>query len=296
MLLALLSSLVLTQAEPRGPVGVVLTSRRPNTETFSPKIAARVVEVLKREGVDRVADDAKTSKDLKAAGFSDPRTCNGGQSCTARLAVLLGAHAVVVGIDVGKVGKSLAIHLEAFAADASEPLAVVDVSAREDKWADQTLGDFTAFARDVKNKLVTASPRVATAPDDGNKEPTTKRQPDAPVAKRIEPVDDLRDTPTPTSPSRVPAIVVASAAGGTAVVAGIFSVLALISRGEWGQNVTTLPDGTLGTTTLTQAQVTMLSQSVNTRATVALTTGLVALALGGVATWLFLKDPAPAAR
>lgn len=290
MLLALFTSVVLSQQpELRSPIGVVLTSRRPNTEAFSPKIAARVVEFLKREGLAPVLEDAKTVKELKNAGVADSRACNGGQACTAKLAVLLGPRAVIVGIDVGKVGKSLAIHLEAFAADLPEPLAVADVSAREEKWADQAVADFTFFARQLKERL-TVSPGAVAAADPVK--PAEPRRVDAPVARPLEPTPedpgDLRDVGAPSAP-RVPAIVVASAAGAAAVVTGIFGVLTMIDRSAWNQNVTTLPDGSMGSMTMTAAQLKSLSDSVNGRATVTLLSGLVTLALSGVATWLFIR-------
>lgn len=282
-------------AETRAPVGVVLTSRRPNTDAFAPKVATRVVEILKREGVADVRDDARSTKDLKAAGFSDPRSCNGGQTCSAKLAVLLGARAVIVAVDIGKVGKSLAIHLEAFAADLPEPLAVTDITAREDKWADQSLADITTFVRQVKEKL-TMQAKVAVTPPPPPPPDVKKPEPkntDTPVATKLEPKQkddrtDLVDTAEPTS-SKVPAIAVASAAGAAAITAGIFAGLAAGDRATWDKNVTMQPDGTLGSSTLTQAQVQQLSGSMNTKATVALGAGIGAVVLGGVATWLFVK-------
>lgn len=285
-----LTSLLLAQAaETRAPIGVVLTSRRPNTDAFAPKIAAKVVEVLKREGVADVRDDAKATKELKAAGFSDPRSCNGGQTCSARLAVLLGPKAVLVAVDVGKVGKSLAIHLEAFAADQPEPLAVADITAREDKWADQSLADITTFVRQVKERLALPVKVAVTPPPPP---PDVKKTPDAPVKTNLEPTpSDARTdlTDTAQTPSKVPAIVVASGAGVAAIAAGVFGALAASDRATWDKNVTMQPDGSLGSSTLTQEQVTQLGGGMNTKATVALTSGIVAVALGGVATWLFVK-------
>lgn len=288
-----LSTLLLSQApETRAPVGVALTSRRPNADAFAPKVATRVVEILKREGVSDVRDDARTTKELKAAGFSDPRTCNGGQTCSARLAVLLGPKAVLVGVDVARVGKSLAIHLEAFAADLPDPLAAIDVTAREDKWADQSLADITRFARQVKEKLAIEKATVAVAPPPPP--PVEKKPGDAPVEPKLEPKPGGGERPdvtatTEPAPSKVPAIVVASAAGAAAITAGIFAGLAASDRATWDKNVTMQPDGSLGSSTLTEAQVAQLAQGMNTKATVALGSGIGAAVLAGVATWLFVK-------
>ncbi|MDX2011338.1 MAG: hypothetical protein SFW67_14150 [Myxococcaceae bacterium] len=291
--LALTAALLSQTPELRGPVSVTLTSRRPNTDSFAPKVAARVVEVLKREGLADVRDDARSVKELKAAGFSDPRSCNGGQSCSAKLAILIGPRAVLVGVDVGKVGKSLAIHLEAFAADLADPIAVADLTAREDKWADQSLADITTFARQVKEKLAIAPAKVAVTSPPPPPPPVDKRGSDAPTRSTLEPSTSTNRTDltssTEAAPSKVPAIVVASGAGVAAIVAGVFTGLAASDRATWDRNVTMQPDGSLGSTTLTQAEVTALGNGLNTKASVALGSGLTALALGGLATWLFLK-------
>lgn len=295
MLAIALTSMLLSQAaETRAPVGVVLTSRRPNTDAFASKVATRVVEILKREGVADVRDDARSTKELKAAGFSDPKSCNGGQTCSAKLAVLLGARAVIVAVDIGKVGKSLAIHLEAFAADLPEAIAVADITAREDKWADQSLADITTFVRQVKEKLtIQAKVAVTPPPPPPPDVKKTDTKTDTPVATKLEPKQkddrtDLVDTAEPSS-SKVPAIAVASAAGAAAITAGIFAGLAASDRSTWDKNVTMQPDGTFGSSTLTQAQVQQLGSSMNTKATVALGAGIGAVVLGGVATWLFVK-------
>jgi hypothetical protein len=73
-------------------------------------------------------------------------------------------------------------------------------------------------------------------------------------------------------------------------VAAIVSAgLAASDRSTWDRNVTMQPDGTLGSSTLTQGEVNALASGMNTKASVALGSGLAAVALGGVATWLFLK-------
>jgi hypothetical protein len=268
--------------ELRTPVSIALTSRRPNAETAASRIAARLFELLKREGIADVRDDARTVKELKAAGFSDPRSCNGGQTCSGRLAVLLGPKAVLVAVDVGKVSRSLAIHLEAFAADLSEPLLAIDIEVREDKWADQSLADLTSFARQLKDKLAVAAPiAVVTPPPDSPRE--TKLEP-APIAA---PRTDVTETVEP--PSKVPAIAVASAAGIALAVAGVFAGLAAADRTTWDRNVVAQPDGSLGSTTLTQAQVTQLANGLNTKASVAAGSGLAGAALAGVAVFLFLR-------
>ncbi|MBL8910969.1 MAG: hypothetical protein JNM17_09730, partial [Archangium sp.] len=77
MLSLLLMQLTLGQADVRSPVAVVITSKRPGAEQVAPKIAQRVFDSFKREGVTGLLDDPNSIKELKSAGFSDPRTCQG---------------------------------------------------------------------------------------------------------------------------------------------------------------------------------------------------------------------------
>src|SRR3990167_1722689 len=137
-------------ADVRAPVAVVMTSKRPGAETVAPKIAQRVFDSFKREGVGGLLDDAATAKELRAAGFSDPKSCQGTRACLSKLAILIGPRAVVVGIDVGKVGKTLAIHLEAVSADKETSLATLDVSSSLSGWSDAMSAPIVVFVRDVK--------------------------------------------------------------------------------------------------------------------------------------------------
>ena len=91
MLAFALTSLLLSQAgETHAPIGVVLTSRRPNTDVFAPKIAAKVVEVLKREGVAEVSCFAlrkvpryQSASPLRtrASAWSAPRLSSTSNNC-----------------------------------------------------------------------------------------------------------------------------------------------------------------------------------------------------------------------
>lgn len=263
MIVLAFTALVLAQpAEVRAPVGVVLTSRRPNTDSLAPKIAARVYEVAKREGIAELRDDAKAVKELKAAGFSDPRTCNGGQACSAKLAVLLGAKAVVIAVDVGKVGSSLAIHLEAFASDLPDALASTDISAREDKWGDQSLADITTFVRKVKEKLPVAKV-VVTPPPPPPVEKKDEPKPDAPVSTSLTPTDSTQrtDVTTQAEPARsnVAGIAMVTSAGVLGAAAAVFGVLAALDRAKYDQEVKMDDMGNL-VSALTQDQLRGLSQ------------------------------------
>ena len=294
----LVVSLVLAQAqESRAPVAVVITSKRPGAEAVAAKIAARVQETLKREGVGGLMDDATAAKELKAAGFSDPRSCDGGQSCITKLAVLLGPRAVVVGVDVGKIGKNLAIHLEAIAADLSEPLAAADISAASDKWGDQAAVGITVFVRGVKEKLplkkaVAELKTPEVKPKDKPKDVPSDVPKDTPKVVKLEPKP--KDRPIEVvAPTGGGSKAGAWALTGTAVAAAGagagFAAVGMGDKAKYDQALITTPDGLKGTT-LTQAEASALAGSANTKLTIALTSAIASVALTGAAVYLFTKD------
>lgn len=285
--LALTAAVLAQTADTRSPVGVVLTSRRPNTESLAPKVAARVVEVLKREGV-AALDDARVVKELKGAGFSDPRSCNGGQACSAKLAVLLGPKAVLVAVDVAKLGGSVAIHLEAFASDLPEALAVADITAKEEKWSDQSLADITSFARRLKDKLTIAAKLAVTPP------------PPPPVERPVDPTDQPKNaTLTPTeptrtdvtqqgpAPSRAVPIALVSGAGALTVAAGVLGALAGIDRARYDGSLTMV--GGMVVSTLPRNELDALGSSINTKFWASMGCAAGAAVLGLIGALLFIQ-------
>ncbi len=213
MIPLLLAVLAQAPAPQRGPVAPVVVSKRPGADAFATKIAARVHEVLKREGVAPLLEPAAAAKELKAGGFSDPRNCQGGQTCVTKLAVVLGARAVVVGVDVGKIARQLAIHLEAVAADKAQPLASVDISVPADNWSDKSIADITQFVRAMKGKLAAEAPPppVATAPPPTDfSRPAPKDPPKDAFAAAPPPKEAPRDAFAAASPPPKDAFAAAS--------------------------------------------------------------------------------------
>jgi hypothetical protein len=274
----------LAQAVTREPVAVVQSSRRPGAEAQAPKISQRVVDSLRREGVGELLEVARAAKELRALGFSDPRTCQGTQACLAKLAVLLGPHAIVVGVDVGRVGKTLAIHLDAVAADQEAPLASLDVSSSLDGWSDAMSAQIVVFARDVKAGLV-----IKRAVD----VPPPLPPPDAPVTQQLLPPPSLGPAhPSPQLTARAPrvgAFVLGGGALASAIAAVTFGLLGLGAKAQYEGALVRLPDGTFASS-LTQARANQLASTANTDFTVALSTAILAAALGGAATWFFVRD------
>ncbi len=284
---ALVLALLAAPADaPLGPVAVVITSKRPGADAYSLKVATRVFESLKREGVGAPLDEAAAAKELQSAGFSDPRSCDGSVACLVKLAVLLGPRAVIVGVDVGKVARSLAIHLEAVTSDGERTLVAVDLMAPSDKWQDQTVADFARFSRKVKDGLVPQRPATVTP------EVPVKKPADAPVVAALQPppppppaVDVVKDGEVSGGAPVLPWV----AAGGAVVavgLAGTLGALGLSDKNAWTSALVTLPDGTQGSR-LSQADATALAGSANAKLTGALVSGVVGVALGVTAGVLF---------
>lgn len=270
-------------------VAVSVTSARQGAEASAKKLAAAMVDALQREGATGVltADDA--AKRVTRTGFGDPSACAGSTSCLRKLAILLGARAVLVSVDVGKVGKTVAIHLEAIAADDDKVLHEADVSASLDKLREETAVPFTLFARTLAAKLVERRapkpppPPVVTAPPPPKNDVPVRTEL-APAPKPEQPL--VLDEPAP-SKSRAAPIAVTAVAGAAAVAATVFGVMAIGARSEWNAARTTV-DGRPASN-LSQAELDSLAARGNLDATLALTSGLVALGAGGVATWLWLR-------
>ena len=280
-------------AEVRTPVAVVMTSKRPGSETSAAKIAQRVFDSFKREGVTGLLDDAASGKELRSAGFSDPKSCQGSRACLAKLAILIGPHAVVVGIDVGKVGKTLAIHLEAVAADRTESLGTLDVSSSLDGWSDAMSAPIVVFVRDVKAGLELKKKVVAleTPPPPP---PAEVAKTDAPKKTELTPrpkegtAGELVEQPQPGKP-RVAAWVFAGTAAATAGVAVAFGVMSGNAKSQFDASLVDLGGGTRGSR-LPETEAKALANTANTDATVAITSGIVSAALTAAAAIFFLKD------
>ncbi|MFO0600638.1 MAG: hypothetical protein U0228_35345 [Myxococcaceae bacterium] len=291
MLPVLLMSLALGQsAEVRSPVAIIITSKRPGAEQVSPKIAQRVFESFKREGVVGLLDDSNATKELKSAGFSDPRTCQGTKACLSKLAILLGAHAVVVGVDVGKVGKTLAIHLEAVASDKDDSLAALDVSSSINGWSDAMSAPIVVFVRDVKAglemKAKVVEPPPPPPPVEVVKNDTPKKTDLTPPPKETD-VELVK-----TGPEKSPKVGAWVCAGGAVASAGVavtFAVLAGGAKSQFDASLIDLPDGTRGSR-LPEDQARALAATANTDTGVAVATGAVAAGLAVVSAILFLKD------
>lgn len=275
----------------RGPVAVVVSSKRAGAESFGPKLAARVFSTLTREGIADVQDDEKTARQVKAAGFSDARNCQGGQSCLTKLAVLLGPRAVVVSVDVGKIGKQLAVHLEALSAEGGEPLALSDFTASADNFGDEAAVPTTVFARALAGKMNGSPAEELKKPAEELKKPA-----DAPMVASVEPVDapppmppliEVNQEPTP---HRSRALPIALGVGALASLgaAAAFGVLGLQDKDAY--TASKFDSNGMTASRLPQSELDRLSSEGNTRFTIALTTAVIGVGLAAASTFFFVRD------
>lgn len=286
----------LAQAPSSPQVAVVVSSKRPGADVFATTAAQRVHAALLREGVPPgdLFDDAATGKKVKAAGFSDARNCNGGASCLAKLALLLGPNAIIVGVDVGKIGGQLAVRLEAFSAQTAKSMLVSDVTVPVDNWGDKVAVPITLFARQLAEKVKALAPPpppvVKNEPP-----PPAKELPDAPVVQAL--------TPPPTPPPAAEAPVEATRARTPAAVKWTLGIAALgvtgasigllvsavgNKRALTGNGATTPDD--MPATHYTAAEASALANSANTQFSLSLGGGILAALLTAAAVYFFASE------
>lgn len=280
--------LFLCLAQAPTPLAVMVSSKRPGADAIATSAAGRVHTALLREGVaaEGLLDDAAAVKKVRVA---DARKCQGGASCLSKVAVLLGPNAVVIGVDVGKIGTLLAVRLEAVSAKTGQSLLLTDVTAPVEGWGDKLAVPIALFARQLVEKLAALAQNPAPEPvPPPAPVVATPRPPDAPVLVATTPPPpppavELK----PTRPAALKWTFGVGALTGAAVSVG-FLIAGLNTRAEFlGKNTTV--DGLMATghTADTAAR---LAATSNTQLTISLVAGLTAALLSAVATWLFLTE------
>ncbi len=233
-----------------------------------------MVEVLKTAGFGSALNDAATTKLLKAAKLN-PRDCQGASPCLIKLANALGPNALVFAVDVGKIGDSLAIHVEAVTASGS--IAAQDVPSDAELKAEQ-LSALGAFAKSVSEKLAPVTPPVvAVLPADAPK--TVALEP-SPAPPKLAIVSASRPSPV----RRALPWVVGGAGIATLGVSGAFAALGAQDKSAFDASVSgrvsRLPGSELQT----------ISNRGNSRFTIALTSAVVGAALVACSAALFATE------
>jgi outer membrane biosynthesis protein TonB len=314
-------AVVLSAAE---PVGVALSSDRPGAVKEAAQVLARAEQAMANLQVPGLLSAAETKKRLVAAGYSDPRKCSAGRKCLRDLALILGPSAVLVGVDVAKLGDEVVVHLEAVAADAAAPL-VKDLTVRAKAFPDALAAPLTVFMRELKAKLpaaVAQAPKPEPVkpepvkpepvksepvkPEPVKSEPVkpepvkpepVKPEPDRPVAETTTPEPASAPAPAPlaTDPvlekkvkgTTVAGVAVGLAALGAAATAVTFAVLAANDQAQW--EASRYQSNGQTATRLSAAQADALATQGNTRFSVALGAGVGAGALAVTAIILFTQ-------
>ncbi|MBK7862376.1 MAG: hypothetical protein IPJ65_27960 [Archangiaceae bacterium] len=254
-------------------VGVVIISDRPGAQAMSDTVAAQVQRALVREGVKDALEAPAVAAQVRATGAAEPRSCKGARSCAQNIAVLLGDKATVVTVDVGKLGGTAVVRLEALQAGNEKPLEVSEVSVEVDAVGEKTALPVTLFARKVAQRVLVAPP-----PDDAPLQAWVDpvSAPPAPPQVAAEPVKVAPAASASSSRSRAPAVVMTTVTALVAVAAVSFLASGLSAKGQY--------DGARegGGTSLTRAQADGLASRANVSFTVALIAGSVAAGSGVV--------------
>ncbi len=270
------------------PVGIAVTSDRPGTAQFSPAIAQLVRTELQRAKVDDLLSDSEALQRFGAAGLKSARTCGSSRPCLAKLAAALGDPAVLVSVDVGKLGSKLVVHLLAIDGG-GEALATNEFSAATASFQFDSSGPIAVFAESLATRLREPVPEPVAKQTPPLPPPNPVPAPPAAVTPPPEVV-----TPAPTHSYALP-ITLLSAGVVALAVGGGFGIDGLQAKSRYDDSFTTNGQPYLGpdgrpASHLTQAQLDSLRNHGNTSFTIALCTGALGIALAAISTWLFLSN------
>ncbi len=265
---------VLAQVSANDPVAVVVASKRPGADAAAQKVATRMTAALTAAGFKAPIDDAATVKLLKKQKLN-PRDCQGASPCVLKLAAALGPAALIVAVDVGRIGDSLAIHVEAATGDGVSR-GILDVPSDVDLKSGQ-IDAFDGFAKTLAEKLApTPAIPVAALPADAPKSTTL-----APSVTEPPRVIVARSTGPSTMRRALPWVAGAGAVGALAV-SGTFFALGSQDKRTYDNSV-----GVNRVSRLTHSELQAISSQGNARFSIGVTTAVVGLALAATAALLF---------
>ncbi|GMU61721.1 MAG: hypothetical protein AMXMBFR34_34840 [Myxococcaceae bacterium] len=121
------------------------------------------------------------------------------------------------------------------------------------------------------------APKAADAPKKAELTPAPKEEPLEVRAK------------APAGRSRTAAWVLAGSAAAAAGGAVVFGALGASDKAKYQSSLVTLPDGSMGST-LPESEAKALAAGANTKIGLAIGSAVLSAALGGTATWLFLRE------
>lgn len=253
----------------------MVTSKRPGADAYTQALSERVHAALQREGVPGLLSLGEAAERLKAAGVSDPRSCQAARACVGKLALILGEKGVVVSVDAARAGSALALLLEAVSGDGPRVLTSTQLTVPVGKESDEAALPIVLFARQLKEKLSAEAPKPAVV-----EAPPPKPEPDVPLKSNLEPPPPAPPlvAATPAGPRKPIGAVVTAAAAASAVTAVVLSIVSASARAQYDASLVDVEGGKAST--LPQSQLSEIEARANGAFYGAIGTGAGALALG----------------
>jgi hypothetical protein len=258
---------------------VASSNRRPGADAWTAKVLSAVRSALRAEELELV-DERLIVDAARKTKWKETTRCGGSIECLGSVAKMLGGEVLLVGVDVGRVAKSLAVQLEAVAADG---VSVVSLSIVTSSSADEAqLADkFADFASQVAKQ---------TPPKVGTPERNPPGTPDVPMAANLEPNSTIDLVPFPTTESKSTKVrlrpLVLGLGAGAVVGIGTAITLAALGAGDrarFNDSLTTTPGGIV-ISSLPESQAKALADGANAKFTGALVSAVVGALLTGGAT------------
>ncbi|MBI5546168.1 MAG: hypothetical protein HY901_19940 [Deltaproteobacteria bacterium] len=279
-----------TPAGTSGDVAVLIIRRAGLPRPPANDLAVRVANGLRAAGVRVPRSTAELLVDLKKAAVADPESCVGDKRCAQALGAKLRVGAVV-GIEVGALGLSVAIHLEALSVATGESLVQFDQLLPRDQLT--SLPGFDVFANSLQEALRPPPPPPVVLAGEA------PRGVDAPrmVDSRSPPEQDQPTGPSPEMPPEAVAAPLGGQGGrtagyvmaGTAAAAAVAAVACAVSGLILKPALDGEPIGDTGRrrVDMTLAEAESRRDTANALFTASLITGLVAVAAGGTAVFVW---------
>ena len=198
VLVTLLASLAAAPA-PAGPTATVLVVRRASlAKAAASDVASQVASALQSSGVPVELSPATAAQKLKQLGV-ESEACEGVKECVLALGSKLGVQ-MVVAIELGALGRSVAIHLDVLTVPEGRQMAQHDLVADQD--AVKKLTGLAEFGARVHTALAAAS--SPPPPDSGKVEPTPPPPPPTPAPEvTVHQTKAQPDAATPVPPEAV---------------------------------------------------------------------------------------------
>jgi hypothetical protein len=239
-LLMLLASLASAQPPAPPTVAVLVVRRSVVTRAAAEEVASQVAQAVQAAGVAVALPPAVARKKLAEYGV-EAESCEGARECVASLGSKLGAQ-VVVAVELGSVGQSVAIHLEVSAMLDGRRLAKHDVLSQMDGLKKLSgLGEFASRLKVAVDTFVFESKTAPLPPPPVLPEPPHEITAVTPAESVPAAAVEARPEPR-TSPHSKTHYAVGGAALGAAVAAAAlgvgFGLRAKTAGAEWQQATT----------------------------------------------------------